>query len=63
VDLGGDLDDAVAVLDLRSNEVRAELAGSRFVRLAGTVPREALIALARTLRPVEGTGIVPAPAS
>ncbi len=63
VDLGGDLDDAVAVLDLRSNEVRAELSGGRFLRLAGTVPRDALIALARTLRPVEGTGITPVPAS
>jgi hypothetical protein len=60
VDLGGDLDDAVAVLDLRSNEVRAELEGGRFLRLAGTVPREALVTLARTLRPVEGAGIAPA---
>ena len=60
VDLGGDLSDAVAVLDLRSNEVRAELEGGRFVRLAGTVPRDALVALARTLRPVQGEGIQPA---
>jgi hypothetical protein len=61
VDLGGDLSDAVAVLDLRSNEVRAELEGGRFVRLAGTVPRDALVALASTLRPVEGTGVQPVP--
>jgi hypothetical protein len=61
VDLG-DIGEGLAVLDLRSNEVRVELAGSRFLRLAGTVPRDSLVALARTLRPVQGTGVVEAPA-
>jgi hypothetical protein len=38
-------------------EVRALLPPGRYVTLTGTVPADDLIALARALRPVEGTGL------
>ena len=52
------IEDAAAVLDLRSNEVRAELPEARFLRIAGSYTREDLVAVARSLRAEEGTGLV-----
>lgn len=57
VDLGR-VGPGLAVLDLRTSEVRVELPEARFVRLSGTIDRDDLIALARTLVPVVGTGPV-----
>jgi hypothetical protein len=57
VDLGA-VGKGKAVLDLRSNDVRVELPQARFLRLYGTLARDDLVALARTLTPIQGTGIV-----
>lgn len=53
----GELGVAATVLDLRSNEVRIELPEARFLRIAGTLPRETLIEIASSLRAEEGTGL------
>ena len=54
----GPIDRAATVLDLRSNEVRAELPEARFLRLAGSVTRQELLDLAGSLRAEEGKGLV-----
>jgi hypothetical protein len=54
----GPIGDAATVVDLRSNEVRAELPEARFLRLAGTFPRDELLDLAGNLRAEVGTGLV-----
>ena len=46
-----------AFLDLRGNEARTVFPNGRFVRITGTVPLDQIIALARSLQPVQGTGI------
>lgn len=54
----GPVDKAATVLDLRSNEVRAELPEGRFLRLAGSLSRDRLVELAGSLRAEEGKGLV-----
>jgi hypothetical protein len=54
----GPVGKAAAVVDLRSNEVRAELPEARFLRIAGTYSREQLVDLAGGLRAEEGKGLV-----
>lgn len=56
VDLGP-LGTGQAILDLRGNEVRADLEGARSVRLVGTLPLDDLIALGRSLTEEQGTGV------
>jgi hypothetical protein len=54
----GPIGAAATVLDLRSNEVRAELPEARFLRIAGTYSRQQLVDLAGGLRAEIGTGLV-----
>jgi hypothetical protein len=58
----GPIGEAATVIDLRSNEVRAELPEARFLRIAGTYSREQLVELAGSLRAEEGNGLVFLPA-
>jgi hypothetical protein len=55
IDLGP-LGTADFIFDLRSNEVRIELPQARFVRLTGTLHRDELVALAKSLQAEQGTG-------
>ena len=48
---------AVAILDLRVNEVRMELPEARFLRLMGTLPTKQLEEIAAGLRAEQGTGL------
>lgn len=54
----GPVGEAATVIDLRSNEVRVELPEARFLRIAGTFPRQELVDLAGSLRAEVGTGLV-----
>jgi hypothetical protein len=54
----GPVGEAATVLDLRSNEVRAALPEDRFLRIAGSFPRQELVDLAGSLRAEEGKGLV-----
>ncbi|HVM06981.1 MAG TPA: hypothetical protein VM345_00840 [Acidimicrobiales bacterium] len=54
----GPAGEAAAVLDLRMNEIRADLPEGRFLRLGGTLTRAALAEIASTLRAEEATGPV-----
>jgi hypothetical protein len=54
----GPVGTAATVLDLRANEVRVELPEARFLRIAGTLPRQELVDLAGSLRAEEGKGLV-----
>ena len=54
----GPIGAAASIVDLRSNEVRAELPEARFLRIAGTYSRDQLLELAGSLRAEEGTGLV-----
>lgn len=54
----GPVGTAATVVDLRSNEVRVELPEARFLRIAGTFPRQDLVDLAGSLRAEEGKGLV-----
>jgi hypothetical protein len=54
----GPIGEAATVVDLRSNEVRAELPEGRFLRIAGSFPRQELLDLAGSLRAEEGKGLV-----
>lgn len=54
----GPVGEAATVVDLRSNEVRVELPEARFLRIAGTFPRQELVDLAGSLRAEVGTGVV-----
>ena len=58
----GPIGDAATVVDLRSNEVRAELPEDRFLRIAGTYSRQQLVDMAGSLRAEEGKGLVFLPA-
>jgi hypothetical protein len=49
---------AATVLDLRSSEVRIELPEDRFIRIAGSLPLDELVDVARSMRAEEGTGLV-----
>ena len=53
----GALGEAELHVRLDRIEVRIHLSGNRFVRLYGTVPMEDLLAVARSLRRTEGSGI------
>jgi hypothetical protein len=48
---------ALAVLDLRINEVRIELPEDRFIRLMGTLPTQTLVEIASGLRAEAGAGL------
>ena len=52
------LGDAEVLLLPRGPEVRVRLDGGRFVRVFGTVPTDDLLAIARSLREVQGDGLV-----
>jgi hypothetical protein len=54
----GPAGEAAAILDLRMNEIRADLPEGRFLRIGGTLSREALAELATSLRAEEATGPV-----
>jgi hypothetical protein len=54
----GPVGTAATVLDLRANEIRVELPEARFLRIAGTFPRQELVDLAGSLRAEEGKGLV-----
>lgn len=58
VDLGG-LGLGEAIHDLRLNEVRANVPGFGFVRVAGTLPIDDIIAIARRLAPRPGGSLTP----
>lgn len=57
VDLGA-IGRGEALLDFRGNEARTLFNSGRYVRLVGTMPLADMIKLARSLRPVQGTGVV-----
>lgn len=56
VDLG-DLGTGEAVIDMRGNEVRVAFPNSRAVRVVGTLPLQEVVAIARRLVAVDGTGV------
>lgn len=58
VDAGPVLGQAEVLLGPRGSEVRVARGGGRYVRVYGTLPVSELAAVARTLQPVQGTGLV-----
>lgn len=58
VDLGA-LGDGQIVFTPQGASVEVEQPGGRFVRVSGTLPVRELVALARSLREVEGSQLVP----
>ena len=58
VDAGPLLGPAEVLLGPRGSEVRVARGGGRYVRVYGTLPVTELAAVARTLQPAQGTGLV-----
>lgn len=57
VDLGGELGVGHRIRDLRMNEVRTNLEDGTFIRVYGTFPTSFLVAMIKSVKPVEGSDL------